>query len=167
MSEVWARVPRYEGRYQVSDHGRVWSELTNRIMKIGHPKNSSYPGSGGYGVVGLSDGTRTRTHYVHLLVLRAFRGEPSDGQEALHCDGDRANARLDNLRWGTRSENMYDRVRHGNHHLANRTHCANGHKYTPENTAWKRSNGSRVCRECARASVRRSRVRMGRTPGGR
>jgi hypothetical protein len=33
--------------------------------------------------------------------------------ECLHGDGDRANNRLGNLRWGTPDENVADRVRHG------------------------------------------------------
>jgi len=41
-------------------------------------------------------------------VLEAFVGPAPEGHEGLHGDGDPANNRLDNLRWGTRSENNID-----------------------------------------------------------
>ncbi len=69
----------------------------------------------GYRTVCLRGGGRTRKNfYVHELVLRAFRGErPSADHESLHADADRANNRLENLRWGTATENAEDRRRHG------------------------------------------------------
>jgi hypothetical protein len=39
-----------------------------------------------------------------------------------------------------------------------RTHCRNGHEYTPENT-YIQPNGHRRCRVCARLNTRRSRAK--------
>lgn len=50
---------------------------------------------------------------VHRFVLLAFVGPCPPRQEGCHRNGDRNNNRLTNLRWGTRSSNLYDRVRHG------------------------------------------------------
>jgi hypothetical protein len=41
---------------------------------------------------------------------------------------------VSNLRYGTRSENIRDNVRHGTHNKSTRTHCPRGHLYSPENT---------------------------------
>jgi Trp operon repressor len=46
-------------------------------------------------------------------VLRAFRGEPREGEETRHLNGDPSDNRLDNLAWGTKKENSADQIRHG------------------------------------------------------
>lgn len=92
---------------------------------------------------------RGRTEKVHRLIAIAFLGQPEARQEVRHLDGDPSNNRVDNLKWGTRSENIRDSVRHGTHVWANKTHCPQGHAYDAPNT-YIRSNGGRMCRECLR-----------------
>ncbi len=77
------------GRYEVSDDGRVRTkhELCTRLD------------SDGYVMVG-------RGEKVHRLVLRAFVGPAPPGYEADHINRDRADNRLVNLRWVTRSQNL-------------------------------------------------------------
>jgi hypothetical protein len=55
-----------------------------------------------------------RTQTVHHLVLKAFVGPPAEGQVCRHLNGQPADNRLENLRWGTPKENSQDMVRHGN-----------------------------------------------------
>ena len=55
-------------------------------------------------------GTRRR---VHRLILETFVGPCPDGMECRHLDGSRGNNCVDNLRWGTRLQNVADRRRHG------------------------------------------------------
>lgn len=50
---------------------------------------------------------------VHHLVLFAFVGPRPEGFECRHLDGDPSNNFVDNLRWGTHTENMEDRSKHG------------------------------------------------------
>ena len=45
---------------------------------------------------------------VHKLVALTFLGPCPEGKEVLHNDGDPKNNRLDNLRYGTRTENILD-----------------------------------------------------------
>ena len=47
---------------------------------------------------------------VHRAILEAFVGV-SEGSYALHWDDNPLNNTLENLRWGTASENAYDRER--------------------------------------------------------
>jgi hypothetical protein len=54
-----------------------------------------------------------KTHWLHRLILEAFQGPCPEGLQCLHGDGDPTNNEPSNLRWGTRSENMLDRTRHG------------------------------------------------------
>lgn len=51
---------------------------------------------------------------IHQLVCGVFHGPPpSPRHEVCHIDGDKLNNAAGNLRWGTRSENAADSIRHG------------------------------------------------------
>lgn len=52
-----------------------------------------------------------RKLFLHRAVLLAWVGPCPSGQECRHADGDPANNRVGNLGWGTRGENLADRVR--------------------------------------------------------
>ena len=106
MQEVWKAIPSYEGRYEVSDQGRVRSfcrDLQGHILKPGRM-------SSGHLSVALG---RNNSQCVHKLVLLTFIGAAPVRHECLHINGIPSDNRLCNLRWGTRSENILDAVRHG------------------------------------------------------
>lgn len=151
----WLPVPGWEGNYEVSDEGDVRS--LDRVVTLPNGQKRSYKGKLlkptvnrlGYPMVVLSRPGEQRTMKVHRLVLTAFVGPCPDGMEACHNNGDRGDARLENLRWDTHSNNQYDRRRHGTDHQANKTHCPQGHEYTPENTRVIPSRPTaRYCRQC-------------------
>jgi protein gp37 len=50
---------------------------------------------------------------VHRLVLEAFDRAPLPEEQGCHINGDPADCRLLNLRWGSQSSNWEDRKRHG------------------------------------------------------
>ena len=114
MVETWRPVIGYEGRYEVSDHGRVRSlRFFNRSVD----RRRKTPllmrltiGKSGYLQVSLGHSV-TRT--VHGLVLEAFVGPRPVGYEASHLNGQRPDNRLVNLRWETHAENDARRVDHG------------------------------------------------------
>jgi hypothetical protein len=115
--ERWLPVVGFEGRYEVSDHGRVRSLDRVQDTETGprqYRGKAIQPGTvkSGHRLVVLGKGN---SRLVHALVLSAFVGPRPAGYDTLHGDGDPANNRLTNLRWGTRSENMQDAVRHGVH----------------------------------------------------
>lgn len=162
--EEWRPVIDYEGLYEVSSLGRVRSVERNvptrnkwnnsvgtlhvkgRMMKL-VPKDT------GRLQTMLSKEGHKRQWQVHQLVARAFLGpKPSPKHEVCHNDGDHLNNRPGNLRWGTKSENMTDRVLHGQDHNSRKTHCPRDHEYTSENT-YISPVGWRQCRKCK--SIRR------------
>jgi hypothetical protein len=102
----------------------------------------------GYQSVSLWREGEQSTALVHRLVLFAFAGPPEDLDEALHRDGDRTNNTASNLTWGTHSDNQLDQVAHGMHANASKTHCPQGHPYTPENTYVYPGKPHRMCRTC-------------------
>lgn len=111
MRETWRPVVGYEGRYEVSDRGRVralfgaagWPPPPRLLSTTGSP----YPT-----VTLRRDGTSI-TRNVHVLVLTAFVGPCPTGMQCRHLDGNPRNNTLSNLRWGTRAENNADTTRHG------------------------------------------------------
>ena len=104
--EVWKLVPEYDGKYEVSDQGRVRSFQRNPQGRILRPGRMP----GGHLSVALGRGN---SQCVHKLVLLTFVGVAPDKHECRHLNGDPADNRLENLCWGTRSENIKDAVRHG------------------------------------------------------
>lgn len=160
ITEVWKPVAGYEGAYEVSSSGRVRSlpRLDRRGRRIQGRILAAHPLPKGHLRVKLSRDGDYEQGSVHRMVLTAFSGPPPDGHESLHGDGDPTNNNIENLRWGTRSENNLDRVRHGTHHQAIKTHCPRGHPYDVANT-YRTSDGRRICKECGRISVRNRRAR--------
>lgn len=157
--ELWLPVVGYTG-YEVSDLGRVRS--LDRVLPCGdkmrhHKGRILKPGKapkGGHRFVGLGGG---QSQYVHRLVMEAFVGPCPDGLEVRHLNGDPDDNRVRNLAYGTHAENALDMLRHGNNCNARKTHCINGHEFTPENLA-PRKDGRR-CRKCKIESARRRRAK--------
>lgn len=110
IGETFKIIP-WAPSYFVSDFGRIIGMTLCQSGTILNP--SSLPKSG-YLMVKIveSDGV-TRHNYIHRIVLRVFRGEPPNGMEGAHNDGDPGNNRLNNLRWDTHSRNDADKDIHG------------------------------------------------------
>lgn len=121
-SEIWKDIPGFEGRYQVSDQGRVKSlrhpvqispgkdgrkgyvkYVSERILSPGTGGN---PGAGKHASVSFS--LKGRTYSVHQLVMLAFVGPRPEGMEVCHSNGNGLDNRLENLRYDTRVENCRD-----------------------------------------------------------
>lgn len=147
--EDWRPVVGYEGFYEVSSAGRVRSVARRRGARVGHVLRQHPLSNGLYLKVELHrDGVR-QTCPTHRLVGEAFLGPLPDGLETRHLNGNGLDNNLSNLKYGTRVENQQDSIAHGTHislRTKARTHCANGHEYTPQNT--RLTNGVRVCRRC-------------------
>lgn len=115
MIERWLPVVGYEGRYEVSDFGRVRSLIKAGLIK----KQVLNPC--GYLYTMLAGRKNFRTH---KLVLEAFVGPYPKGKEARHLDGNRTNNMLKNLCYGTWYENLQDRRRHETDTVGERHPCA-------------------------------------------
>lgn len=108
MKEEWKDIPNYKGIYQISDLGRVRSFKFNKekILKNGLAGK-------GYLVVRLSDGVKTKTHYIHKLVASEFLGDRPDGYFICHSDGNCLNNNASNLYYDLPKQNTTDIYRHG------------------------------------------------------
>jgi hypothetical protein len=120
--ERWLPVVGWEGLYEVSSYGNVRrAGQDGSVLKLADHK--------GYRRITLSKNSNAKRYSVHRLVLEAFVGPCPDEMECRHIDGNRSNNHLENLAWGTRSENQADRVRHGTH---GKGQCNKNAKLTPE-----------------------------------
>lgn len=105
--EVWEPVADCPSRYWVSNLGRVCSDARGRMEILKHTlTRAGYPSVGVY----VNPGERADTRLVHRMVIEAFVGSaPSAAHtDVRHLNGQHHDARLFNLAWGTRSENMAD-----------------------------------------------------------
>jgi hypothetical protein len=106
MNEEWRRVVAYPS-YDVSNLGRVrrvaggCGAVVGKLLRVKPHKDS------GYLITKLTEGSRTSTRKVHVLVAEAFLPpRPSLQHEVNHIDFDRRNPRASNLEWLTRKENL-------------------------------------------------------------
>lgn len=103
----WATVAEFPD-YEVSDDGRVRRVTRGRHTHVGR-ELTPYVTNKGYFVVCPSGVRRS----VHRLVATAFLPNPLEHPQVNHINGTPADNRAENLYWGTQSQNLQDRARHG------------------------------------------------------
>ena len=110
---------------------------------------SGKPNRKGYGNLLMSPGMMPRSKSAHRLSHEIFKGEIPSGLQTDHLCRNRICVNPDHL------EAVTSRVNHtrglGPIILANRqrskTHCPQGHEYSPKNT-WLTRRGHRACKAC-------------------
>lgn len=118
--ENWKPVLGHEGRYEVSDLGRVRSlartikDSRGKVYRREDRILAHVLFSAGYEGVGLYAKGKQSCRTVHSLVCEAFHGKkPAWAQCVRHLDGNSGNNAAANLAWGTHKENIADQYRHG------------------------------------------------------
>lgn len=100
--EEWRQISEFPA-YFVSSLGRVKGPKKLRKLQLT---------SKGYHTVDFYVGGISYQRQVHVLVCEAFHGpKPHKDALALHWDDVKTNNIPSNLRWGTYSDNMVDRMR--------------------------------------------------------
>lgn len=152
MTEVWRAVVGFEDLYQVSSRGRVRTLHGGRVRIL-----KPWITPDGYLTVDLHRSGQRKHGRVHVLVATAWYGPCPEGNVCRHLNGDPMDNGLENLAWGTFSENSHDTVRHGRHHQVAKTQCHRGHEYDEANTGRRKDRGGtgRYCRTCLRENSRR------------
>lgn len=104
MEEIWKDIKGFEGRYMISNLGRVKSmkyrhhnkvEILKEDFKFGYKRVCLF----------TKDGKRKRIR-VHRLVAQAFIPNPNNYSIINHKDENKENNRADNLEWCTQKYNI-------------------------------------------------------------
>ena len=98
--EIWRDIKGYEGKYQVSNFGRVWSIINQKMLK------QQMAGSNYLRVYLRTKNGKTKQEYVHRLVALAFVPNPDSKTQVNHLNEDRTDNRAENLEWVTQEENL-------------------------------------------------------------
>lgn len=168
--EEWRSVVGWEGLYEVSSLGRVRSldkyvtTSTGKSRLIRGRELSLKPGNVGYSRVMLRELDRKREDLVHRIMAEAFIPNPEDLPLVRHLNDIKTDNRIENLAWGSYSDNMADALRNGkqsNQHKG-KTHCLRGHPFDEKNT--RILELGRGCKACSRERAREKRAK-GLPPG--
>lgn len=95
--------------YSITKDGQIWS-----TGRPGTKGGCLIPSSSrNYFKVALWNNGKPISRLIHHLVLETFVGPCPPGMECRHLNGNPKDNRLENLKWGTRSENQRDSIKHG------------------------------------------------------
>ena len=92
MNEIYKDIQGYEGKYQISNLGNVYSLITNKILK---PRLTL----DGYYQVDLYKNGVKKHLYVHRLVAQSFLDNPKNYKIVNHKDENSTNNIVSNLEW--------------------------------------------------------------------
>ena len=138
--ETWRDIPGYEGRYQVSNLGRIRSIKVTLLR----PYNAR-----GYLVASLRAGGANVRHGVHRFVAEAFIPNPEGKEQVNHINGDKTDNRVENLEWVTCQENNLHRCRvlnGGGGRPERPVVCVDTGEWFPSITAAADATGSQLCK---------------------
>lgn len=110
MEETWKNIDGHEGRYQVSNLGRV--KTLERTVSFGRSYRvikekvlTPSIGTTGYFEIKPCKEGRHETRKIHRLVANAFIDNIYNKPQVNHIDGNKLNNKVENLEWVTKSEN--------------------------------------------------------------
>lgn len=116
----WVDIPGYEGYYQINRNGDVKKLATQCFSLDGSDKRvrrekilSRNSFCRGYRVVGLRKEGIQKQFYVYKLLAKTFIPNPNKYPVVRHLNDIRTDDRIENLRWGTYSENTLDALKNG------------------------------------------------------
>lgn len=118
MKEAWRDVKGYEGYYQVSNTGKVYSVRSRKLLALTFEK-------GGYVSVELNVKGKNKRLKVHRLVAEAFLDNPNKKRTVNHKNSIRDDNDISNLEWATHSENIKHAFKYGDKDTHGESHSHN------------------------------------------
>jgi hypothetical protein len=96
--EIFKDIEGFEGLYQISNYGRVYSVKSGKFLKAQKHTND-------YRQVNLHKDAKQKTYTIHRLVAQAFIPNPSNLPQINHKDENPSNNHVSNLEWCSASYN--------------------------------------------------------------
>lgn len=108
VSKGWKDVVGYEGVYQVSDKGDIYSVKRRDVMgrECGGRTLKPLRDKNGYLRINLYKDGIMKQNLIHRLVAQVFVPNQNNYLEINHKDENKANNHVGNLEWCTREHNM-------------------------------------------------------------
>lgn len=111
MDEIWRSIDFLNGKYEVSNLGRIRHSKTKRVRKLSKSKRgylvfSCYPN----GTAG-----KQKLVNVHRCVALVFLPNPMGLPQVNHIDGNKLNPNVENLEWVSQRDNAIHARRTGLH----------------------------------------------------
>ena len=101
-----------------------------------------------------------KTKWAHRIGWELYGGPIPKGLVIDHLCRNKVCVRYDHLEPVTQKENLHRSELTGPGANIRKTHCKNGHGFTPENTRISKSNGQRSCRACHASWERQRRAKL-------
>lgn len=127
-SEIWLDIINFDGKYSISNLGRVrsnyyiWKNQTGQTGRVYKGKTFELnKDSRGYFHVSLFNGISRTRFRVHSLVALHFIENPKNLSYVNHIDGVKTNNHYTNLEWVTHKENMNHAWQNGLMEMARQT----------------------------------------------
>lgn len=114
-NEIWKDINGYDGKYKISNWGRVISYYDENITgKLRKPVfEGRFRTNGDYLFISLSGNQIIRKFLLHRLVALHFLPNPESLPEVNHLDGDKTNNSISNLAWSTSKHNRLHAIKIG------------------------------------------------------
>lgn len=107
--EHWKWIKGFEGKYEVSDLGRVRSYATGKRVYLSVNRLTH----DGYAHIALRKNGKAYEFRLNRIVAETFISQPpKDKNTVNHINGIKTDNRVVNLEWASRSEQMYHAYRH-------------------------------------------------------
>lgn len=91
----------FENKYSITEQGEVYSHISKKFLSV---CEDAY----GYKMVKLYLNRKKISKKIHRLVAEAFLDNPEGYELVLHGELGKSVNTVENLRWGTYSDNRYD-----------------------------------------------------------
>lgn len=120
MTKEIKDIPGFEGLYAITKNGLIWSYRTHQFL-------SPHKSKDGYWRITFSvDGQQT-THLLHRLVALTWIPNIHDKPTVDHIDKNKDNNNINNLRWATSTEQLFNKdtsIVHSKQHMNKMTQIA-------------------------------------------
>lgn len=104
---MWNPIDFSDKRYMINEKGQIFNKVSGKYLNPSIFSN-------GYKVVTLTDTEHNRKKFfLHRLVASSFLPNPENYPIVMHLDNNPLNCDVQNLKWGTYSENNAQAIRDG------------------------------------------------------